>query len=181
MPESFLPEDGRYMRCVAIGIYVAIFIAFLRKVVRKAFRPVKRKQPTKFTSMESLNSGYVIMAQVTWDEGLNSPSRVSTMIFHYLPTWMNHEEAQSVADMLNNPTSRIFTEANLNTLISGLIYRCTHVHFTVEKALIASLIDCDLPTTLCSAVKMCHCDLENDINDMINTFAENLPDETDVN
>ncbi|MBR2305732.1 MAG: hypothetical protein IKA48_00725 [Fibrobacter sp.] len=103
------------------------------------------------------------------------------MTFHYLPTWMNHEEAQSIADMLNNPSSRIFTEANLNTLISGLIYRCTHVHFTVEKALIASLIDCDLPTTLCSAVKMCHCDLENDINDMINIFAENLPDETDVN
>lgn len=169
------------MRSVAIGIYVAIFIAFLRKVVRKTFRQVRRKPPAKFSSMKSLNSGYVIMAQVTWDEGLRSPSRESTMTFHYLPTWMNHEEAQSIADMLNNPSSRIFTEANLNTLISGLIYRCTHVHFTVEKALIASLIDCDLPTTLCSAVKMCHCDLENDINDMINIFAENLPDETDVN
>lgn len=168
------------MRCVAIGIYVAIFIAFLRKVVRKAFRPVKRKQPTKFTSMESLNSGYVIMVQVTWDVGLNSPSRVSTMIFHYLPTWMNQEEAQAVADMLNNPSSRIFTEANINTLISGLVYRCTHVHFTVEQAMIASLIDCDLPTTLCSAVKMCRCDVESEMDDAINAIQENLPDETDV-
>ena len=168
------------MRSVAIGIYVAIFIAFLRKVVRKTFRSVKRKPPTKFSSMKSLNSGYVIMAQVTWDEGLNSPSRVSTMIFHYLPTWMNHEEAQTVADMLNNPSSRIFTEANINTLISGLIYRCTHVHFTVEKALLASLIDCDLPTTLCSAVKMCRCDVESDMDDAINALQESLPDETDV-
>lgn len=180
MPESFLPEDGRHMRSVAIGIYVAIFIAFLRKVVRKAFRQVKRKPPAKFTSMKSLDSGYVIMVQVTWDEGLNSPSRVSTMIFHYLPTWMNYEEAQTVADMLNNPSSRIFTEANINTLISGLIYRCTHVHFTVEKTMLASLIDCDLPTTLCSAVKMCRCDIEGEMDDVINTFQENLPDETDV-
>jgi hypothetical protein len=168
------------MRSVAIGIYVAIFIAFLRKVVRKAFRQVKRKPPAKFTSMKPLNSGYVIMVQVTWDEGLNSPSRVSTMIFHYLPTWMNYEEAQTVADMLNNPSSRIFTEANINTLISGLIYRCTHVHFTVEKAMLASLIDCELPTTLCSAVKMCRCDVESEMDDVINTFQENLPDETDV-
>lgn len=180
MPESFLPEDGRHMRSVAIGIYVAIFIAFLRKVVRKAFRPVKRKPPAKFTSMKSLNSGYVIMVQVTWDEGLNSPSRVSTMIFHYLPTWVNYDEAQTVADILNNPSSRIFTEANINTLISGLIYRCTHVHFTVEKAMLASLIDCDLPVTLCSAVKMCRCDVESEMDDVINTFQENLPDETDV-
>lgn len=168
------------MRSVAIGIYVAIFIAFLRKVVRKTFRQVKRKQPTKFASMKSLNSGYVIMVQVTWDEGLSSPSRESTMIFHYLPTWMNHEEAQAVADMLNNPSSRIFTEANINTLISGLIYRCTHVHFTVEQAMIASLIDCDLPTTLCSAVKMCRCDVESEMDDAINAIQENLPDETDV-
>lgn len=119
------------------------------------------------------------MAQVTWGEGPNSPSRVSTMIFHYLPTWMNYEEAQTVADMLNNPSSRIFTEANINTLISGLRYRCTHVHFMVEKAVFASTIDCDLPTELCSAVKTCRCDLENDIDDMISTFAEKLPDETD--
>lgn len=168
------------MRSVAIGIYVAIFISFLRKVVRKAFRPVKRKQPAKFTSMKPLSSGYVIMAQVTWDEGLDSQSRMSTTIFHFLPTWMNHEEAQSVADMLNNPSSRIFTEANINTLTSGLVYRCTHVHFTVEKAMLASLIDCDLPTTLCSAVKMCRCDVEGEMDDVINAFQENLPDETDV-
>lgn len=168
------------MRSVAIGIYVAIFIAFLRKVVRKTLRPVKRKPPIKVTSMESLNSGYVIMVQVTWDEGLNSPSRMSTTIFHYLPTWMNVEEAQSVADMLNNPSSRIFTEANINTLISGLIYRCTHVHFMVEKALFASTIGCDLPTELCSAVKMCRCDVESEMDDMVNAIQENLPDETDV-
>lgn len=168
------------MRSVAIGIYVAIFIAFLRKVVRKTLRPVKRKPPIKVTSMESLNSGYVIMVQVTWQKELNTPSRLSTTIFHYLPTWMNFEEAQSVADMLNNPSSRIFTEANINTLISGLNYRCTHVHFMVEKALFASTIDCDLPTELCSAVKMCRCDVESEMDDVINTFQENLPDETDV-
>lgn len=168
------------MRSVAIGIYVAIFIAFLRKVVRKTLRPVKRKPPIKVTSMESLNSGYVIMVQVTWQKELNTPSRLSTMIFHYLPSWMNFEEAQTVADMLNNPSSRIFTEANINTLISGLNYRCTHVHFMVEKALFASTIDCDLPTELCSAVKMCRCDVESEMDDVINTFQENLPDETDV-
>ena len=168
------------MRSVAIGIYVAIFISFLRKVVRKACRPLRRKRPAKFSSMKPLSSGYAIMAHVTWDEGLSSPSRGSTTIFHFLPTWMNYEEAQSVADMLNNPASRIFTEANINTLTSGLVYRCTHVHFTVEKALFASTIDCDLPAELCSAVKTCHCDLENDIDDMISTFTEKLPDETDV-
>lgn len=168
------------MRSVAIGIYVAIFISFLRKVVRKAFRQVKRKQPAKFTSMKSLNSGYVIMVRVTWQEELNTPSRMSTMIFHYLPNWVNHAEAQSVADMLNNPSSRIFTEANINTLISSLRYRCTHVHFMVEKAMFASMIDCDLPAELCSAVKMCRCDVESDIDGMINSFQENLPDETDV-
>ena len=167
------------MRSVAIGIYVAIFISFLRKVVRKVFRPVKRKRPAKFTSMKPLSSGYAIMAQVTWDEGFDSPSRMSTTIFHFLPTWINYEEAQSVAGMLNNPSSRIFTEANINTLVGGLTYRCTHVHFTVEKALFASTIDCDLPAELCSAVKTCRCDLENDIDDMISTFVENLPDETD--
>ena len=120
------------------------------------------------------------MAQVTWDEGLYSQSRMSTTIFHFLPTWVNHAEAQSVADMLNNPSSRIFTEANINTLTSGLVYRCTHVHFMVEKALFASTIDCDLPAELCSAVKTCHCDLENDIDEMISTFVEKLPDEIDV-
>ena len=93
---------------------------------------------------------------------------------------MNYEEAQTVADMLNNPSSRIFTEANINTLISGLIYRCTHVHFMVEKALFASTIDCDLPTELCSAVKMCRCDVESEMDDMVNAIQENLPDETDV-
>ena len=165
------------MRSVAIGIYVAIFIAFLRKVVKKACRSVKRPPAKKFSSMKSLNSGYVIMVQVTWDEGLDSPSRVSTMIFHYLPTWLNYEEAQSVADMLNNPSSRIFTEANINTLIRGLGYRCTHVHFNIEKALFASTIDCDLPAPLCSAVKMCRCDVEGEIDDVINAFQEKIPDE----
>lgn len=120
------------------------------------------------------------MVQVTWQKELNTPSRISTTIFHYLPSWMNFAEAQSVADMLNNPSSRIFTEANINTLISGLRYRCTHVHFMVEKAMFASTIDCDLPTGLCSAVKMCRCDVESDMDDMINSFQEQLPDEPDV-
>lgn len=46
--------------------------------------------------------------------------------------------------------------------------------------MIASLIDCDLPTTLCSAVKMCRCDVESEMDDAINAIQENLPDETDV-
>ena len=168
------------MRSVAIGIYVAIFISFLRKVVRKACRPVKRKPPVKFTSMKSLNFGYAIMVQVTWDEGLSSPSRESTMIFHCLPSWMNREESQSVADMLNNPSSRIFTEANINTLMRGLPYRCTLVHFAIRKATLANLyMYYDTPDELRSAINTCHCDLENDIDEMISTFAEKLPDETD--
>ena len=130
--------------------------------------------------MQSLNSGYVIMVQVTWDEGIDSPSRVSMMIFHYLPPWMNREEAQTVADMLNNPSHRIFTEANINTCIGGLIYRCTHVRFIVERVLLARSTYCDLPTELYLAVKGCRHDAESDIDEMVSAFQEKLPDETDV-
>lgn len=94
---------------------------------------------------------------------------------------MNEEESQSVADMLNNPASRIFTEANINTLMRGLPYRCTLVHFAIRKATLANLyMYYDTPDELRSAINTCHCDLENDIDDMINAFAEKLPDETDV-
>lgn len=169
------------MRSVAIGIYVAIFISFLRKVVRKAYRNTRHAAEQEVNKFSLPDSGYIIVADITWDKGLSSPSFHSSIIFHYLPSWMNEEESQSVADMLNNPSSRIFTEANINTLMRGLPYRCTLVHFAIRKETLANrYIYYDMPDKLRSAINTCHCDLENDIHDMISTFAEKLPDETDV-
>jgi len=169
------------MRSVAIGIYVAIFISFLRKVVRKACRNTRHAAAHKVKKFRLPDFGYRIVADITWDKGLSSPSFHSSITFHHLPSWLNEEESQSVADMLNNPSSRIFTEANINTLMRGLPYRCTLVHFVIRKAALANLYICyDMPDELRSAINTCHCDLENDIDDMVNAFAEKLPDETDA-
>lgn len=168
------------MKSVSAGIYLAIFISFLRKVLHTACRSTKRRAPRKFRASSSMESEYVIMVEVTWDKGLDTPSAGSIATFHYLPSRVSESEAKSVADMLNNPSHRIFIEADANTLLSGTIYRCTHLHFRVMSTLMASQYIYDLPEQLGLAIKLCRDDVDNDITEMLDTFFKGLPDECDT-
>lgn len=115
------------MRSLMAGIYVAIFISFLRRIARKACPPAARR----VIGPGEKPGQYSITIQVQWDGGLHSLSQYSYMKLTDLPDWISLRQATDIAETLCKPVHRILFEANINHLLSGLTYRCTDIRFFV--------------------------------------------------
>jgi len=117
------------MRSLRAGIYVAIFISFLRRIARKACPPAARR--FKLLGPGEKPGIYSIAIQVEWDGGLHSLSQCSYMKLTDLPDWISLRQATDIAETLCKPVHRLLFEANINYLLSGLTYRCTDIRFFV--------------------------------------------------
>ena len=164
------------MRSIAAGIYVAIFISFLRKILGKASGTLSRR--AKFGKLSKGFRGYAIVIEVQWDTGICDPhTKYSWSPFIFLPSWVNEQDAMAVASTLNNPSHRIMGEATINSSLNHNEYRCTRIHFGARTiSSLSGLMRVDMPAPIDSAISLLKCDLESEVTDLLEAMSEERED-----
>ena len=159
------------MRLVAAGIYVAITLSFIRRIVRKACLSRKPGKPGKSWMSNPEKPGVdTLSAVVAWQINGDEKIRSATMKFMCIPTAMAESTRLKLVRQLSHPAQRILLEAGTNRELNGTLYRCIRINFYLHVE--HTQDEFELPSAIKAAVHLSKLAMKDTLGYLVDALLE---------